>query len=114
MNALLVAARAIHFGGTMLVFGELVFIAFVAGESWRRSAATSTVGLVREGFVVCAVALVVSELSGIAWLVLEAMQMAGATIGNVVANGAVTIVVRETEFGHVFQLRALLWLALGV
>ena len=114
MNALLVAARAIHFGGTMLVFGELVFIAFVAGESWRRSAATSTVGLDRHGFVVCAVALVVSALSGIAWLVLEAMQMAGATIGNVVANGAVTIVVRETEFGHVFQLRALLWLALGV
>lgn len=114
MNALLVAARAIHFGATMLVFGEIVFVASVAGVAWRRTAAASNAGLDRHSFVVCAAALAAGALSGVAWLLVEAMQMAGATIGDVIGNATVVVVLRETEFGHVFLLRALLWLALGV
>jgi putative copper export protein/mono/diheme cytochrome c family protein len=116
MNAALVAARAVHFGATMLVFGELVFVAFVAGGAWRRavSASPPATGLDRHAFVFSMWALAASALSGIGWLLLEAMQMADATVATVIANGAAALVLRQTEFGHVFALRALLWLVLVV
>lgn len=115
MNAALVAARAIHFGASMLVFGEWVFVAFVAGVAWRRAfaASTRTAGLDRHAFVFATAALAASALSGIAWVVLEAMQMAGVPIAQAVANGTVFVVLEKTEFGHLFAWRALLWLALA-
>ena len=115
MDTALVATRAIHFGASMLVFGELAFVAFVAGSAWRRAAAASTrtSGLDRHAFVFAIAALAASALSGIAWVVLEAMQMAGVPITQAVANGTVVVVLEKTEFGHVFELRALLWLALA-
>src|SRR4029079_12583600 len=66
----------------------------------------------RHAFAFVAWALAVAAASGGAWLLIEAMQMAGATIVQVLGNGTVSVVVRETEFGRVFMLRALLWLAL--
>jgi hypothetical protein len=37
MNAVLVAARAVHFGSAMLQFGELVFALGVACPAWRHA-----------------------------------------------------------------------------
>jgi len=116
MEAALVATRAIHFGASMLVFGELLFVAFVAGSPWRHAAAASTRtgGLDRHAFVFAIGALAASALSGIGWVVLEAMQMAAMPVTEAIANGTVVVVLEKTEFGHVFALRALLWLVLTV
>jgi putative copper resistance protein D len=114
VDAAFVATRAVHFGATMLVFGELVFVALVAGRAWRRAAATTSAdGVDRHVVVFSASALALSGLSGLAWVLLEAMQMAGATIAQVIANGTVIVVLRETEFGHVFAFRALVWITLA-
>jgi len=114
MNAAFVAARAVHFGATMLVFGELVFVAFVAGSAWRRAADGPSRGgaLDRHAFIVTLWALAASALSAIAWVVIEAMQMAGVPIAQAIANGTVVVVLQKTEFGHVFAVRALLALVL--
>ena len=114
MDAVLAATRAIHFGATMLAFGELVFVGLVASARWRDATSFTNVRdtLDRHAFAFVAWALAVAAASGVAWLLIEAMQMAGATIVQVLGNGTVSVVVRETEFGRVFMLRALLWLAL--
>ena len=115
MNPALAVARAVHFGASMLAFGEIVFVAFVAGAAWQRAAIPPRNGghtLDRHMLAFTALALVASAFAGIAWLLIEATEMAGATIGQVVRDGAVVVVLRQTEFGHVFALRVLLWLAL--
>jgi putative copper export protein/mono/diheme cytochrome c family protein len=111
MNGVFVAVRAVHFGATMLVFGELAFAAIVAPAAWR-----STIvgkfdrrrGLDRHVRTFTAWALAASALSGVAWLALEASAMAGGGLMQVLADGTVAVVLRHTEFGHVFALRAVL------
>lgn len=114
MDAALAATRAIHFGATMLVFGELVFVVLVAGQQWRVAipSANSRDMLDRHVFAFVAWALAVAAISGLAWLLIEATQMAGETIAQVLGDGTVSVVFRETEFGRVFMVRGLLWLLL--
>lgn len=108
MDAVLAAARAVHFAATMLVFGELVFVACIAGRWWRAASAAHGKALDGHVFATLASALVVAAASGFAWLMIEATHMAGAPIGEVIVDGTVGVVLRETEFGRVFMLRALL------
>ena len=115
MEAALAATRALHFGATMLVFGELVFVTFVAGLRWRAGASGNDsvrIGLDKHAFGFVAWALAVAAASGVVWILIEATQMAGETIAQVLAAGTVSVVLRQTEFGRVFMLRALLWLLL--
>ena len=113
MDAALAATRAIHFGATMLVFGELVFAVLVAGRRWREAtSANPRDTLQRHVFVFVACALAVAALSGLVWLVIEATQMSGETIMQALGDGTVSVVLRQTEFGRVLLLRGLLWLAL--
>src|SRR5690348_15169266 len=98
MDAALAATRAIHFGATMLVFGELVFAALVAGRRWREATSANPRNtLQRHVFVFVACALAVTALSGFVWLLIEATQMAGATIAQVLRDGTVSVVLRQTD-----------------
>ena len=115
MDAAFVAARAVHFGATMLVFGELVFAVLVAPGRWARTippTADAQDTLDRHARAFVAWALAASAVSGAAWLLLEAGSMAGATIGEAVRDGTIPVVLRDTEFGRVFVLRTLLGIAL--
>ena len=115
MNAAFVAARAVHFGATMLVFGELVFFAFVAGRRWRDAAASPSNprdALERHTFAFLAWALAASIASGAAWLLIEASEMAGTTIAQALRDRTAIVVLRETEFGRAFTVRALFLVAL--
>jgi putative copper export protein/mono/diheme cytochrome c family protein len=115
MNLAFVAARAVHFGATMLLFGELVFASFVAGALWRTTlaAAPNPRGdLDRHVRASTAWALAASALSLIAWLVIQAADMAGTGLGQALARGTLVVVLGKTEFGHVFALRSVLALAL--
>jgi putative copper export protein/mono/diheme cytochrome c family protein len=116
MNAAFVAVRTVHFAATMVVFGELVFATLVAGAPWRRAVAAASErhgNLERHVRVFTAWALVASALSAAAWLVIEAAQMSGATVGQALRMNTLAVVLRQTEFGHVFVLRALLFMMLA-
>jgi putative copper export protein/mono/diheme cytochrome c family protein len=114
MNDAFVAVRIVHIGAAMLVFGELVFAVFVATPRWRNAVRVGVChALDRHVMLMVTAALAAGALSGVAWLVIEAGQMAGASIGQVLRDATVVVVLRDTEFGHVFALRAVLWLALA-
>lgn len=111
MNGAFVAVRALHFAAAMLAFGELVFAVTVAGTPWRRAVAASPQrrgGLARHVAVVTAFALVVSALSGAAWLVIEAGDMSGTALGRGLGVATFFTVLGQTAFGHVFIARAVL------
>jgi putative copper resistance protein D len=116
VSAAFVAIRAVHFAATILVFGELVFASFVAGGAWRRAVAAAPdarARLDRHVRIVTAWAMAASAVSGVGWLVIEAADMAGTSIGRAVASGTPGIVLRQTEFGHAFLLRAVLFVVLA-
>jgi len=117
MNAPFVAARALHFGSAMLVFGELLFVSVVASSAWQRAAAVQPGkggALERHLQVVTAWALVVSAVSGAVWLAIEAASMAGTTLARAIDVGTLRLVLRETEFGHVWLLRTLVLVMLAL
>jgi putative copper export protein/mono/diheme cytochrome c family protein len=117
MNVPLVAARALHFGSAMLVFGELLFVWAVASSAWQRAVAAQPDrggALERHVHVVSAWALLVSLASGAAWLAIEAASMAGTTLARALDGRTLSLVLRETEFGHVWLLRAVLLVILAM
>ncbi|HET8875876.1 MAG TPA: copper homeostasis membrane protein CopD [Casimicrobiaceae bacterium] len=111
MNVVFVACRAVHFGAAMLVFGELAFAVFVAPAEWRSAIAGELDrrrSLDRHVRAFTAWALAASAVSGIAWVALEASAMSGGGLMQVLADGTLAVVLRQTEFGHVFAVRAVL------
>ncbi|MFI4887199.1 MAG: hypothetical protein ACHP7B_00465 [Burkholderiales bacterium] len=117
MNIAFVAARAVHFGTAMLLFGELLFASTVASGAWRRAiAAAPGMGgrLDRHVQIVSAWTLLASGASGAIWLAMEAASMAGTTIPQALDRGALALVLRETEFGHVWLLRTIVFVVLAM
>src|SRR5579864_4027856 len=117
MNAPFVAARAMHFGSAMLIFGELLFVCVVASSVWQREVAAQRGKggvLGRHVLVVCAWALIVSVLSGAVWLAIEAANMAGTSIARAIDAHTLALVLRATEFGQVWLLRTILLVMLAV
>jgi copper resistance protein D len=111
VDAWFVAVRAIHFAACMLLAGELLFFAVIAGGAWRRNVANGRALDVHMN-VVAACACVAILVSGIAWLLFEAANMSGTPIGRALADGTPQVVLRETAFGHVFMWRAIAFVAL--
>jgi putative copper export protein/mono/diheme cytochrome c family protein len=117
MNTPFVAVRALHFGSAMLVFGELLFVSVVASSAWQRAVAAQPGkggALERHLQVVCEWALLVSAGSGAVWLAIEAANMAGTTLARAIDARTLALVLRETEFGHVWLLRTLLLVMLAL
>ncbi len=117
MNAPFVAARAVHFGSAMLLFGELLFVSTVASAAWRRAIAAAPGNggaLDRHVQVVSAWTLSASAVSGAIWLAIEAASMAGTTTDRAFGRGALGLVLRETEFGHVWLLRTAVLVVLAI
>src|SRR5690348_14646057 len=98
----LIAARAVHIGASMLLFGELLF-AFGITTHLPRSAVAplshesgSDESRLR---TVVPWALAVSAVSSAIWLVLEAASMTGSPL-QALDLGTMTLVLRESVFGH--------------
>lgn len=102
MNYPLIAARAVHFAATIPVAGVVFFVVFIAEPAFRK-APDGTRGIVslRSWFALIAwVSLVLSMLSGAAWLVLIAASMSGQEVADVFAHGVLWIVLSQTDFGN--------------
>ena len=116
MDALLAATRAVHFGSSLLVFGEIVFALFVSGPAWRHRYARgfAPVGVERRIRAMLAWSLAASVVSALVWLALEVPLMSGEPLQEAIAGPTFGIVVRDTSFGRVLSARALLAAALFI
>jgi putative copper resistance protein D len=97
------ALRALHAGGTIVLLGELLFVGAVLDRGTERCDAW-------RGRVL-AIAWIVATLAWIAWLLVETAAMAGTAWAQ--ALPLVGRVIADTDFGHLWLLRAALLLALG-
>ena len=102
-----ILARAVHFGACLLFFGIFAFDRFVAtaissngkteiGNYWQNANPLFSLIL-----------LPVILLSGIAWFALVAMTMSGQPLQTEILKTVWT----QTQFGTVWKLRLIFWLA---
>ena len=116
MNALLALTRAVHLGSVLLLFGELVFAVCVAAPAWRGAgerAVPMRNGIERRLRSTAAWSLVVSVVSGLAWLALEAPLMSGLPAREALGGDTLAVVLTQTLFGRTWMLRACLAIALA-
>ena len=116
MHAFLAITRAVHIGSALLLFGELVFVLFVARPAFR-AVPERPLALrsdVERGIrSIGAWSLAVSIASGVVWLVLEAPLMSGLAMREALGGGTLGVVLTQTSFGRTWMLRGCLAFALG-
>src|SRR6202790_4244500 len=116
MNALLVAARAVHFASTILLFGELVFALAVASPVWRhagRAAVDHDQGIYHRLLLIEGWSLAVSIASGAIWLAIEASSMSGMPLEQAINHDTLSLVLGKTVFGRLWVCRFGLAVAFG-
>jgi putative copper resistance protein D len=109
----LVLTRAVHFAASALVAGTLTFRSLVAEPA---------PGLSIDGYssvqsrlmTLMWAALAVAVVTGLAWLALATMSMAGLALGETLRSGAILSVIYETQFGQVSEIRAALVVVLAI
>ena len=113
MDDPLVYARALHFGATLTVAGVVFFVVFIA-EAALREAGAPLSGVVRRRLAWLAwIALIVTALSGAAWLFLVAQSISDQLFENVFSQGILWTVLSETDFGRDWLVRLALTCLLG-
>ncbi len=110
MDDPLIYARAVHFAATLTAAGVVFFVVFVAAPAARQVGAGSTVpGIVRATFKWIAwLGLLLTVLSGAAWLILVAQSMSERTLADVFSEGVLWTVLSDTGFGQVWLARFVL------
>ena len=107
INAILVGARAVHFGACLLIFGVLLLDRLViiedADDDWR--------GIARW---LVLLSLATALLSGAAWFALNAITMSGLAPAEALRPEVLRIVLDQTHFGTLWKLRLVCWLAATV
>lgn len=114
ITAWFAATRTVHFGSCLLVFGVCVFDRLVLasvgeqeqvaiGPRWRPAAR-----------MLLLLALSAALLSGASWLALVAIEMSGLSPGQAVHLDVLRLVWDQTQFGKLWQLRTILWLATAI
>jgi len=114
MDAMIVAARTVHFASAILLFGGLLFVLAVATPVWRDAdRATPQRGGLPTALVYGAWTLAASVMSGVIWLAAEAAIMSGTPLAQAINADTIGLVLGRTEFGRLWVLRLVLALALG-
>jgi len=103
----LVLTRAIHFAASAATAGLLIFRAFVAEPSLRPSPEGYAVVQSRIAAIAW-VGLAITVATGLVWLLLQTMSITGLSSGEAIRSGAMLVVVNETQFGLVSEIRAVL------
>jgi len=110
MQSVMAATRAVHFAALIWLFGEFVFLLWVAdgtarGEAWAALAQRA----VRMG----GWSMTIAILSGVLWLGLEAAEMSGAGAAAAWDGRTLGRVLAETRFGHAWSVRLALALVVA-
>ena len=106
MNEPLVIARAFHLASTLLLAGTIVFQCFVAAPAFRAKAD----GPLEDGLRISVTrivwgALVISVISGAAWLLFLAAEIGDVPVADAWSRGLPWMVLTQTEFGNDWTLR---------
>jgi copper resistance protein D len=113
----LIAVRDIHFVSSVIVAGMVFFDLFVASPALRTAdlgrGAAVAMFKTRTARILW-ISLVLSILSGFAWLCLLSARIASKPIEEVVADGTIWIVLSRTQFGFAWGLRFLFAVMLAV
>jgi putative copper export protein len=109
VNSWYAAARGVHLAACILLLGVWIFDRWIiAGSGDPRIAQASR----RIGRWLLAIGLPAALLSGVAWFYLAAAGMKDPDMP--MRFSAFRVVWTETQFGHVWQLRSILWIAAAV
>jgi copper resistance protein D len=98
----LIYVRAIHFGATIALAGVIFFVVLVAEPAFAAAASdTPLPATLRRRFAVIAwIALVLTLLTGAAWLILVAQSMSDQSISELFTDGVLWTVLLHTGFGR--------------
>lgn len=102
MDDPLIYVRAIHFAATITVAGAVFFIVFIAEPTFRSAADGARLPhIVRHLLVWIAwTSLVVTVVSGMAWLVLVAQSITDSSLWEALATDVLGVVLLQTGFGN--------------
>ena len=112
VNVPLIAVRAIHFGATALTAGTVVFRTVVAKPALDAEPAAKLVRT--QTLRVAWIGLAVTALSGVIWLLLQAVSMSGLPFGEAMTGHVLWTVLDQTQFGMVAEIRGPLAIVLAV
>jgi putative copper resistance protein D len=104
LDELLILVRAIHLASSAMMAGGVIFVHWVA----RAASDVDCLDAVRRQMRWWLGGnLLVAITSSVAWLALVAARMADRPVSEVLTDGTAWIVLTQTEFGLVWQLRLL-------
>lgn len=103
----LITVRAIHFAACAVITGTLVFRTTVAKPALPSEQGAAS-GWWPQSLRVAWIALAVTLLSGVGWLLLQAVSMSGLPPGEAMTSQVLSTVLNETQFGVVTEIRSVL------
>lgn len=109
LNAWLVAARAVHFGACLLLFGTAAFDRWVAAPAMRDEALCAATRWDRTRGRIIGWSLTFALISGVGWFALNAITMSGLAAREALQPDVLRIVLTETHFGRLWAIRGALW-----
>jgi copper resistance protein D len=112
LNGPLVIVRAVHFAATATMAGTLIFRA-VVGEPASRSTPAAIIVVRSQALRVAWISLAIATLSGVIWVLLQAAAMSGLSLKEAMAGDVLSVVVNETQFGLVSEIRLVLAIILA-
>jgi copper resistance protein D len=110
LNAWLVAARAVHFGACLLAFGIVAFNQWIAAPALIKDASFATERWHRSVRRMVGSSLALALVSGAGWFTLNAISMSGLAPREALQPDVLRIVLTDTHFGKLWELRGLLWI----
>ncbi|HZP78833.1 MAG TPA: copper homeostasis membrane protein CopD [Pseudolabrys sp.] len=107
----LIFIRAIHFAATAAVTGGVLFLVFVYRPALQENRGGGPAPAIR---AFAWSGLLIAALSGAGWLILQTVYMSGLSAAEVLAERAVWTTLSQTGFGHIWIVRAAIWIALAL
>ena len=111
-GGLLIAVRGIHFAATAVVAGILVFQTVVAKPALSAEQAVAKKWQTQSRRVAW-IALAIALLSGVIWLLLQAVSMSGLPPDEAMTSQVLSTVLNQTQFGVVTEIRGVLAIILA-
>jgi len=108
-----IVVRAVHFAGTAMMTGAIVFRAAVAEPALRSQPEASTV-MISQIRRLAWIGVAAGVISGAIWLVLLTESLSNEGLREVVTSGALRDVLTLTQFGAVAQIRFVLAILLVI
>ena len=107
----LIAARAVHFGACLLALGVVAFDQLIAGPGLRGVSSDFWHLWSRSANRMLGLSLAFALISGAAWLALNAITMSGLSPSEALQPEVLKVVLSDTHFGKLWELRGILWIA---